>query len=227
MSYTVYKHTSPSGKVYIGITRQKPEARWGRDGTGYKHSPHLLAAIKKYGWDAFQHDILAVGLTKEAACAMEVRLIAEYDSTNPDKGYNADLGGCAPGRMSAATRKKVSEAQRGAKHHYFGKHLSEEHRQRLGEAHRGKKYAPRTTEHCQHLSDANRGKHPSAETREKLSKAKKKPVRCIDTGIVYASVADAAADVPCAATNVCQVCKGKLKSVKGLRFKYADEEVIS
>ena len=27
-SYTVYKHTSPSGKVYIGITCRKPEYRW-------------------------------------------------------------------------------------------------------------------------------------------------------------------------------------------------------
>lgn len=26
--YTVYKHTTPSGKVYIGITGQKPERRW-------------------------------------------------------------------------------------------------------------------------------------------------------------------------------------------------------
>lgn len=26
--YSVYKHTSPSGKVYIGITKQKPVKRW-------------------------------------------------------------------------------------------------------------------------------------------------------------------------------------------------------
>lgn len=34
-SYTVYKHTSPSGKVYIGITCRKPEYRWNH-GKGYK-----------------------------------------------------------------------------------------------------------------------------------------------------------------------------------------------
>lgn len=28
MSYVVYKHISPSGRVYIGITKQKPEYRW-------------------------------------------------------------------------------------------------------------------------------------------------------------------------------------------------------
>lgn len=28
-NYYVYKHTSPSGKCYIGITCQNPEKRWG------------------------------------------------------------------------------------------------------------------------------------------------------------------------------------------------------
>ena len=28
MNYTVYKHISPSGKIYVGITKQKPEYRW-------------------------------------------------------------------------------------------------------------------------------------------------------------------------------------------------------
>lgn len=26
--YCVYKHTSPNGKVYIGITKKKPNDRW-------------------------------------------------------------------------------------------------------------------------------------------------------------------------------------------------------
>lgn len=27
-NYCVYKHTSPSGKVYVGITKLKPKYRW-------------------------------------------------------------------------------------------------------------------------------------------------------------------------------------------------------
>ena len=34
--FIVYKHTCPNGKVYIGITCQKPQNRWGKDGNGYK-----------------------------------------------------------------------------------------------------------------------------------------------------------------------------------------------
>lgn len=33
-NYTVYKHTFPNGKIYIGITKQAPSKRW-RNGTGY------------------------------------------------------------------------------------------------------------------------------------------------------------------------------------------------
>ena len=28
-NYYVYRHTSPSGKIYIGITFRNPKVRWG------------------------------------------------------------------------------------------------------------------------------------------------------------------------------------------------------
>ena len=55
--YVVYKHVSPSGKLYIGITSQKPELRWNY-GRNYKENPYFYNAIQKYGWDSFQHEIL-------------------------------------------------------------------------------------------------------------------------------------------------------------------------
>ena len=48
--YTVYKHITPSGKVYIGITSIKPDKRWNR-GKGYKDNIYFSNAINKYGWD--------------------------------------------------------------------------------------------------------------------------------------------------------------------------------
>lgn len=47
MLYFVYKHTFPNGKIYIGITDQKPERRW-RNGIGYRRQPYVYNAIKKY-----------------------------------------------------------------------------------------------------------------------------------------------------------------------------------
>ena len=65
MGYTVYKHTSPSGKVYIGITKRKPEYRWNK-GKGYRKDQLLFyRAIKKYGWDNFTHEILYTGLSEK------------------------------------------------------------------------------------------------------------------------------------------------------------------
>ena len=88
--FIVYKHTSPNGKVYIGITSQKPNRRF-RDGKGYYNNKHFYNAIKKYGWDNFSHEVLFDNLTEEEAKLMEQFYIALYDSFK--NGYNRTLGG--------------------------------------------------------------------------------------------------------------------------------------
>ena len=40
-NYCVYKHTSPSGKVYVGITKLKPKYRW-NNGKGYKRTDEQI-----------------------------------------------------------------------------------------------------------------------------------------------------------------------------------------
>lgn len=54
-NYFVYKHTNQTnGKVYIGLTKQNPESRWGKNGINYKNKcPHFWNAIQKYGWGGF------------------------------------------------------------------------------------------------------------------------------------------------------------------------------
>lgn len=248
MSYTVYKHTGPTGKVYIGITCQKPENRWGRDGKGYKHSPHFMAAIKMYGWEAFTHEIIADGLTKEEAECMEVKLIAQYDSTNREKGYNCSTGGersslgvirspevCRKigdihrGKtVSAETRRKLSEANK-------GKHLSAEHRKKLSVAGRGRKHSEETR---QKISRAHMGIRPNAETRRKMSEMRRGenspnygkpspfrvPVKCVDTGEVFVSALAAARKTGIAQGTISAVCRGKGKSAGGFRWAYVLED---
>ena len=90
--YAVYKHTNLiNGKVYIGITRQDFNKRW-QNGYGYTGT-YFGNAIQKYGWENFRHEILQTGLTKEAACEEEKRLIAEYQSQDKNHGYNIMEGG--------------------------------------------------------------------------------------------------------------------------------------
>lgn len=90
--YSVYKHTNKiNGKVYIGITKQAVERRW-QNGRGYAKT-YFGSAIQKYGWDAFDHEVLFSGLTKNAACEMEMFLIIYYSSNEREHGYNICEGG--------------------------------------------------------------------------------------------------------------------------------------
>lgn len=72
--FIVYEHVSPSEKRYIGITSQVPTQRW-HGGANYKSNNYFYKAIKKYGWDNFQHNILYTNLTKEEAYQKEKELI--------------------------------------------------------------------------------------------------------------------------------------------------------
>lgn len=111
--YTVYKHTTPSGKVYIGATGQNPKRRWD-NGKGYRHNRRFCDAIRKYGWGNIEHEVISAGLDKEQAYAMEAELIAECDTTNPAKGYNISIGGEYGGlgrSHSNEARRKMSEAK--------------------------------------------------------------------------------------------------------------------
>lgn len=91
-NYCVYKHTTPSGKIYIGITGQTPEKRW-NNGNGYRHNKYFWKAIQKYGWDNIEHEILENNLTRDEACKKEVYYISRYDACNLDVGYNLSPGG--------------------------------------------------------------------------------------------------------------------------------------
>lgn len=108
-TFTVYKHTSPKGKIYIGITSQKPEIRWGFQGSGYKENKHFWSAIQLYGWENFKHEILASNLAFTEACNLEVYYISYYNSMDPEFGYNQTTGGNFS-QPSEAVRMKLSES---------------------------------------------------------------------------------------------------------------------
>ena len=108
MGYTVYKHTTPSEKVYIGITAGPVEKRW-RRGYGYRGNKHFWNAIQKYGWDEITHEILAKELTEEMACELERHYISLYHSNEQEYGYNHTTGGESGYTVSEETRKKLSK----------------------------------------------------------------------------------------------------------------------
>lgn len=109
MAFTVYAHINKiDGKRYFGITcNKKPEYRWA-NGKGYPANKHFTNAIKKYGWENFDHAIIMSGMSKEDACNLEQYLIALHDTTNPTNGYNLSIGG----ECSGLGTKRSEEAKR-------------------------------------------------------------------------------------------------------------------
>lgn len=109
MSYLIYKHTNKiNGKSYIGQTCQKPSRRW-RNGSGYKESVIFYAAIQKYGFNNFTHEILEENLeTKALANEREQYWISYYHTWIYDpkcNGYNSTQGGTH--NNTTALQKKV------------------------------------------------------------------------------------------------------------------------
>ena len=122
--YLIYKHTNLiNNKVYIGQTCQKAKVRW-QYGGGYKHSAHFYAAIKKYGWNNFKHEILFDNLTKEQADELEVKLIAEYKSCDRNYGYNTALGGAS--NKTYATEEAAKLAHKKIQHAAYKKMVANE-----------------------------------------------------------------------------------------------------
>ena len=50
-------------KKYVGQTCQRPEKRW-NNGRGYIENIYFWRSIQKYGWDNFEHEVVASNLTK-------------------------------------------------------------------------------------------------------------------------------------------------------------------
>lgn len=120
--WCVYIHTAPSGKKYVGITSQTPNARW-RNGKGYKNSVAFNNAIKKYGWENISHEIIAERLSEDAAKKLEVQTIEKYNSNNKAFGYNISSGGDGA----------VGVSHYGCENPFYGKHHSDETRNILSQ----------------------------------------------------------------------------------------------
>jgi len=113
--YTIYKITDPIGKVYIGCTCRPLKQRIHRKG----YNPDMCRAIEESGcWEKWKKEAIATTEDKDEAYALEIKYIAEYDSTNPEKGYNKSTGGEKKGQgvvFSEERRRRMSEQRKGRK----------------------------------------------------------------------------------------------------------------
>lgn len=155
-NYLIYKYTSPSGKSYIGqtknIERRSREHRYAKSGCAL-----FAKAVCKYGYENFTLDILDSNPTLDEANTLEEYYINELHSLAPN-GYNLRTGG-KNHTLTDIGRKNLSEAHKGILQ-------SEESRKKRSESTKGMK---RTKETKEKISAANMGKVRSEESKKKIS----------------------------------------------------------
>ena len=233
--YIVYRHTSPNGKMYVGITHLMPKRRW-HNGRGYVHNQHFSNAIKKYGWDNFKHEILLEGLTKEQAQLAEKLFIGYWDLMNQDKGYNLTSGGEVGKEMSEETRTKMSNAHKGDKNYNYQRRMDEQQRLNLSMSRRGNgnpmygKHHSKATKLKMSISQSGEkngmyGKTHSLDAKNTISMKQGHRVIAIDitTGDIvgeYQSMRVAEKVTGVAHEHISACCRNKQRTAGGYKWQY-------
>ena len=174
--------------VYVGFTSKTSEMRWKEHClAAARKSPYVFhRAIRKYGVDSFSVETIHTGSDlKHTLEVMEPHFIVEHNTHTSKGGYNMTMGGegsvgfkhtpeCIAkmskdkqgmglGRIhSEETKEKIRQAHIGKKREPF----SAEWLENMSKASKGKKRPPRTEEHCRKISEAQKGKKQPPVTEE-------------------------------------------------------------
>lgn len=123
----------------------------------------IIKAIKKYGKENFKKEILEVCTDEKHMDEREIFWIKELNATNGKIGYNICEGG------------KTYRSMKGENNPMFGKHLSEETKEKIKEKRKLQKMSEEQKEQLRikWSGEENPGKNKSLETIEKISKSRK------------------------------------------------------
>lgn len=223
--YLVYTHTRPDTNeiFYVGKgTGKRMKCRTNRN-------IHWKRIVDKA--NGFKYDVLAKNLTEQEALNFEILMIkkmkeAGFSLCNMTTGGDGLSGfkhspevceaqrqrmlGVTPWNKGKPTSPEAIEKMRLAK---LGKKQSSEHIAKCAETRRGKKYSDA---HCKAISESLKGKKKPYEA----DASKRKKVMCIETGIFYNSVSEAAKELQLFTGNISKVCKGKMNKTGGCHWSY-------
>ena len=152
-----------NGKSYIGQTNNFRKRKNDHISCAKRgHKGVFYNAIRKYGEDSFVWEILDSVDCIEEANKLEVCFISRFNSLSHDFGYNIQIGGDNhKGYRHTSEAKAKISEASRGNKNTLGYRHSEEAKAKIGEAALGNKYA------------------------------KTRPVYCVETGVVYDTIADA------------------------------------
>lgn len=235
-SWSVYRHISPSKKVYVGITCMGTSKRW-EAGKGYKNQRLFYRAILKYGWEAFIHQVMFSNLSEDRAKKLEISLISHYKKLN--RSYNATDGG--DGLVGFKFSRESKEKMRKS---HLGRSLSEETKQKISSANKGRPMPKGFRKYLDSReSSPMLGKTHSPEALLKISEASKRNWKSRDKMNIiklgemsgkpvlqyslsgefireFSSANKAGLSLEISHGNITSCCQGKRKSAGKYKWKY-------
>ena len=212
-NYSLYRHTFPNGKMYVGITKATPICRRWRNGRGYVNQPKIAHAISKYGWSTVKSEVFLHGLTQQEAKFWEQFYIKMFDTVK--NGYNITQGGdgLTGIKLSEETKRKIGEANR-QKHYPANPEALRKYIREHGTWNKGK---PLTGEHLRKIS-------------EERKRRCNKPIEARDPHthevvFTFASCTVAAKFMGVSKENISRCAHGGRKTSAGYKWRYESESI--
>ena len=212
--YKLYMHVNKTNdKVYIGQTKQSYVSRWD-NGKGYGSRSRFAKAIKKYGWDCFEHISLIEGLSKIEADYFERFFIAFFDSQNPEFGYNLTAGGDENPMNNLMVRAKHNESVKKIR---ADPEYQKKYRGAMKKAYTNPEWQKKVREGAKKRCADPEYQKKHREACQKLCKK----VLCVETKIIYNSLKEAGIINGVRASDISACCRGRQKTAGGYHWEYA------
>jgi hypothetical protein len=214
--YTLYKATSPSGKVYVGYTSYRLEDRmwqhYNKAKTG-KVTP-FYCALRKYG-NKIKWEIINIYYTKKLIQNRETYFILKLKSNNIEHGYNSTSGGEGTPNLKKPKTKYIDNNGT----IYFGtKDVFEKTgvtKPKLINSIKNKYWCG-----TRYFSVYKEGMLVAEARLTKPKHERKRKVFCNKNKICFFSIRDAANFIGVEEQRVLRVVKGIRSSVRGYEFRY-------
>lgn len=196
----VYKITNTiNGKSYVGLTKRSLTRRWNNHKCAARRGVlrPLYNSMRKHGENVFCVEPLYAAMDHTELVRAEkyfiLHLAPEYNLTNG--------GELTAGRLCRESIEKSANSRRGLK-------ASDTHRRNMSLAHK-QAFASNPEQYLKNIGAAH--------------VARRKPVMCIETGVVYPSCTVAAKEIGATQAMVGRVANGLQTHTKGYRFEFVEE----